>query len=466
MPQAKFPFGKEFQIKILSLMFHDFDFLIFAQEIVQPSYFADNVMAWFYTTMRDYFIDYQMRIDDPTLRNEMKKAAANKRIKAQEVQAYFNMYKKIIVTYDGKDYVIAELVAFCKHQAIKKASLEMPDLLTKNDFEAIEKIWKQALLVGASSSDIGTQYFVSWPERLGTRAVRLEEMTIPTGITGLDICIGGGLRSGQLGLWMAPTNRGKSVALVHCGKRAVIMRRKVIHYTLELSEDDVAERYDASFSRIPVKALLDQEADLARKLEDLGQRMGNSLIIKEYPTKTASMSTIRAHVQQCCAAGFYPDLIIIDYLDLLKPTTRRKEKREELTDIAEEMRGLFGELKIPGWSATQARRAAISKETHDEEDVAEDIGKMNISDIVVTINQTKKEAETGEMRLLVAKNRNGPRWITVPIVTNLSRMSFYNPPRGDPDARKGKTVKKRPPPKRQPGTVKKTPPPAARPAVT
>ena len=473
MSQAKFPFGKDFQIKILSFMFHDFDFLIFAQELANPNFFSDKVLAWFFTTMRDYFIDFQMRLDDSILRNEMKKAAAAKRIKAQEVQAYFQTYKQVIQKTDGKDYVTKELISFCQHQAIKAAALEVPDLLAKNDFDAVKALWSEAFNVGASAADIGMQFFVAWPERLGTRAVKLDEMIFPTGITALDVILGGGIRVKQLGLWMAPTNRGKSVALVHCGKRAVIMRKKVIHYTAELSADDVAERYDASFAKIPVRDLLNREADLARTMEKLGQRMGNSLIIKEYPTKSASVNTIRSHLQQCMAVGFVPDMIIVDYLDLLKSDFRRKEKREELSDIAEALRGLAGEMNIPCWSATQARRSAISKEVHDEEDVSEDIGKMNISDLVITINQTKEQYGNGIMKLLVAKNRNGPRWESVEIVTSLARMCFFNPPKGDEKATgnagqntaKATGAKAPPPGKPKAPPAKKKTPPLRRPSV-
>jgi replicative DNA helicase len=249
------------------------------------------------------------------------------------------------------------------------------------------------------------------------------------------------------------------------------MRKKVIHYTLELSADDVAERYDASFAKIPIRDLLDREADLARTMEKLGQRMGNSLIIKEYPTKSASVSTIRSHIQQCLAVGFVPDMIIVDYLDLLKSDFRRKEKREELSDIAEALRGLAGEIGIPCWSATQSRRGAISKEIHDEEDVSEDIGKMNISDLVITINQTKEQYGDGIMKLLVAKNRNGPRWETVEIVTSLSRMCFFNPPKGDENktGNAGKNTanatKTKSPPTAKPKSAPKKAPPLRRPAV-
>jgi hypothetical protein len=88
--------------------------------------------------------------------------------------------------------------------------------------EEIEEMLRKALLVGALTYDMGSQYFINWPERLSSRIARQEEKIVATGITELDELLGGGLKARQLGLWMAPTSRGKSIALVHCGKRAII----------------------------------------------------------------------------------------------------------------------------------------------------------------------------------------------------------------------------------------------------
>ncbi|MCJ7761775.1 hypothetical protein MUP59_11640, partial [Candidatus Bathyarchaeota archaeon] len=152
---------------------------------------------------------------------------------------------------------------------------------------------------------------------------------------------------------------------------------------------------------------------------------GNCLIVKGYVTKQASIQTIRNHIYQCCSLGFEPDLILIDYLDLLKPPRRYKEKRDELTAITEAMKGLALELKKGIWSATQSQRAAISMETHTEENVSEDIGKINTVDIAITMNQTRDEVRQKVMRLFLAKNRNGPKYITVLIKMALERMCFF-----------------------------------------
>lgn len=427
-PPQQFNFDRKFQVQILSLMLRDLDFLIAAQDIIKPEYFSDNVLIWFFLTIRNYYLDYQMRMDSDVLRNELLKAVQQGKIKKEDdIRNYAESFQLIEQTIGNKDYVVKELVAFCKSQAIKSMVMELPALLIARDFASIESNFKKAMDVGEDFGSTGTSYFVNWTDRLKSRAIRNESRVMPTGITDLDVFLGGGLRPKQLGIWMAPTNRGKSIALCHCGKRAVIMGKKVLHYTMELSEEDVAERYDSSFSKISMSKLFDEEAHLVAQLEKLGMRWGNALIIKEWPAGKPSLATLTAHFNQCVRNGFSPDLILIDYLDLLRPTIRRLQKREELSDITTETRGWAMELNLPIWSATQSQRIAISMETHTEEQVGEDIGKVNIADIVVTINQTKEEVAQNKMRLFLAKNRNGRKYIEIPIINDLDRMCFYDP---------------------------------------
>lgn len=424
---AQFKFNRDFQIKVLALMLQDYNFLILAQSVVVPDYFSDEILAWFFCAMRDYYRDFQMRMSVEALENEMLKASQRKKIKEKDVGDYIKVFSRLMQPISDREYIAKEVVTFCKHQAIAAAILEGPKLLQEEKFEEIESKIREAVTVGIGVMDVGEQYFVGWPERLRRRA-QVEALTvIPTGITELDSYLNGGLKAKQLGLWMAPTSRGKSLALVHCGKRAVVVGRRVAHYTLELSQDEVSTRYDSSFSKIPVHDLLDNEPVLASRLDRLGLAWGNTLILKEYPTKKAGIGTIRAHLLQLASIDFLPDLVIIDYLDLLRPPRYYKEKRDELSAIAEEAKGLATEMSLPIWSATQANRAAISMETHTEEQMSEDIGKANISDVLITLNQTKEEVDDEIMRLFLAKNRNGPRYRTIKIKTALERMCFYEP---------------------------------------
>lgn len=457
----QFSFDTTFQKQILSLMFTDNDFMSFAHEVLKPEYFSNRVLSWFFITFRDYYLDYQTPITAEVVRNELVKATRLKQIqKAEDIKAYADCFDAIQTHLPNPEYIKDEVVNFSKCQALKSFIPDLPGLMLQNDFEKIREEINKALDVGEEMGSIGTSFFMDVRQRVKKRARRTEMQIMPTGITELDVFLGGGIKPKQLGLWMAPTNRGKSVALCHCGKRAVLVRKKVLHYTLELSEDDVAERYDASFSSVKMAELIDKDHVVVDKIEGIGKRVGNSLIIKQFPAGRATLNMILSHVKKCEKIGFHPDLIMIDYLDLLKPVFKRLNRREELSDIATDMRGAAMDLDVPIWSATQSQRGAISLETHTEEQVGEDIGKVNIADIVITINQTQAEVKNQAMRLFVAKNRNGPKYTDVTITNELARMCFYVPPSEESDAAAAsaaaaaaavaqKTTVKKPPPKRK-----------------
>ena len=421
----KFEFDRKFQIKIIGLLFQDYDFLIAFHDLIIPDHFSDDILVWFFCTIRDHYLDYQMLMSSEALENEMIKSVKAKKIKDKDIKTYGQIFKRLHERIPDKKYIADEIVRFCKHQAIKNAVLESPDMLKRGEFEEIESAFREAVQIGTDKMDMGHMYFHGWAERIRYRAEEDRLTTMPTGITPLDIAIGGGLRCTQLGIWMAPINRGKSVALCHCGKRALIARKKVAHYTYEMSEFEIGTRYDASFTKINMNDLVDKEYMVSSQMEQLGVSIGNGLLIKRYPTKQASVATIRAHLLQCFSSGFEPDLVLVDYLDLIKPPRFYKEKRDELTATTEELKGLALELNLPIWSATQSNRASVSLETHTEEHVAEDWGKMAAPDIVITINQVKEEVDDEIMRLFIAKNRNGARYRTVKIKTSLARMCFY-----------------------------------------
>lgn len=416
---------------ILALMFQDFSFLLTAVEIVQPGYFETPEMIWAFQKMRDYYQDYKARPDVLVMENELRRAVATGRVKEDEESKHVNVLSGLGRTVDSSDYVIDEVVRFCRRQAVRKTMLECAPLaeaaIDDNVWDSIQAKMTAACQVGSSIMDIGTQYFQHHADRLKQRMIGEDQLIIPVGIPDVDVRIGGGLKSGQLGLWMGTTGGGKSIALPHCGKRAIFGGFRVAHYTLELNEESVAERYDASWTGVPIHDLREQNMTVAHRLEKLYTKYGNSLIIKHYPSGTATLDTIKQHLHSLRGLGFIPDLIIVDYADLLKPLTKYDDSYEDLGAIILGLRGLAGELKIPIWSATQSNRTGHSQEVMDVDMIGDSFKKAQIADIVIAICANPSEIERQEARLFLAKNRNGPQKHTVKIKTAYDRMVFYAP---------------------------------------
>ena len=156
-------------------------------------------------------------------------------------------------------------------------------------------------------------------------------------------------------------------------------------------------------------------------------KLKGNLIIKYYPTRTASVNTITAHLQQCELQGIKPDLIIVDYADIMKSTQHFTEKRHEVGHVYEELRGLAGEFEVPIWTASQANRSSLEEEIIGADKVAEDYSKVMTADFVMSMSRKVEDKIANTGRFHVIKNRFGPDGLTFPanINTNTGNIQIF-----------------------------------------
>jgi len=164
--------------------------------------------------------------------------------------------------------------------------------------------------------------------------------------------------------------------------------KNVIYYTMELSGDSVGLRHDARTSGFASQDIKFHQDEV---FEGISKVRGN-LVIKEFPTKNASIDTLRTHLMRCTTFGFKPDMVIVDYPDLLKTQVNysKVEKRFELENIYEDTRGLAGEFKIPLWAASQANRCHILTDKVNTKDGEIEIGNVKIGTEILTHQGMKK----------------------------------------------------------------------------
>ena len=232
---------------------------------------------------------------------------------------------------------------------------------------------------------------------------------VRTGWPHIDYHLEGGLGVGELGTILAPSNRGKSMALVNiaCGAAGLGSGKNVVIFTHEMSEKIYAKRIAARTTfRFPKR--LESLTEYRDLFVEFSKRLmpGNIRIIGD-----TNMSTlqIEGSLERLKGEGYDFDLVIDDYPDLIIPPRRRKERRFEISETYEWYRRLGNKFNVPVWAASQTNRQAYNKEIIMESDIAEDIGKVNISDIVIAICQTKKEADEDRCRLFLTKVRDGLR---------------------------------------------------------
>jgi len=316
------------------------------------------------------------------------------------------------------EFVKEKCLEFCKNQVIKNAIMESVELLDNHQYDDIKGVMDTAMRAGVER-DIGHEYITGFEERMTEQA----RNTLPTKWDSINELMDGGLAGGELGVIVAPAGIGKSWTLQALGAEAVKKGKTVIHYTLELNAEYVGLRYDTIVSGQPTGNLQYYKEDV---LKAIGKLKGN-LIIKYYPTRTASVNTITSHLQQCELQGIKPDLVLVDYADIMKSTSNFTEKRHQIGHIYEELRGMAGEFEIPVWTASQANRSSLEEDVIGADKVSEDYSKVMTADFVMSMSRKVEDKIANTGRFHVIKNRFGPDGITFPatINTNTGYIMIY-----------------------------------------
>jgi archaellum biogenesis ATPase FlaH len=409
-------YGYGFQVKVLAAMFTDRLFLQQIADIIQTDYFESDANSWLLDVIVIHFREYKcppskdvLKVKVTEIDNDILKTAVLEQLK--EVFRYMES--------DDLSFVKDEILKFCKNQEIKRAIMDSVSLLKMGNYDEIKSKIDGAMKAGADTN-IGLEYKAN----ISARYAEASRHTITTGWDVIDDLMDGGLAPGELGVVMAPAGIGKSWMLINIGANAVKAGHTVIHYTLELNENYVGQRYDSVLTGINAQTLKHHQD----AVEDKMKTLRGDLIVKYFPTKSVGVMGLKAHLEKTIMLGNKPALVIVDYGDLLKINTK-KDKHEALEELYEELRGMAGEYDIPVWTASQAGRSALEDDIIEADKIASSYGKVMVADFLMSLSRKVEDKMSGTGRGHVIKNRFGPDGITLPckINTNNGQFQFFEP---------------------------------------
>ena len=409
-------YGWGFQVKVLAAMFTDRLFLQQISDIIRAEYFDSDANSWLLDIILTHFREYKTPPSKDVLKVKITEIE-NDILKATILEQLKDVFR--FMESDDLTFVKDEILKFCKNQEIKQAIMDSVSLLKHGNFDEIKSKIDSAMKAGADTN-IGLEYVTDVAARYNEAA----RHTITTGWDVIDDLMDGGLAPGELGVVMAPAGIGKSWLLINIGANAVKDGKTVIHYTLELNENYVGQRYDSVFTGIPAQNLKNYREDIESKMLTLK----GDLIVKYFPTKSVGVMGLKAHIEKTIMLGKKPDLVIVDYGDLLKVNIK-KDKHEALEDLYEELRGMAGEYEIPVWTASQAGRSALEDDIIEADKIASSYGKVMVADFLMSLSRKVEDKMSGTGRGHVIKNRFGPDGITLPckINTNNGQFQFFEP---------------------------------------
>ena len=392
-------FGKNFQENLCQLMLEDRPFFDQITEVLDVQFFEKKYLQIFAQTLINYRNKYNTHPNSEVmmtlLRTELNH---HDKATAQSVREFYAR----IHTSDGveeAEFIKDKSIDFCRKQVLKGAMIKSASLLKSSSFEEIEKVIKEALVLGTDNN-----FGHDFRKDLLKRFELISRNPITTGWSRMDEICKGGLGKSEFGVVIAPTGAGKSMVMVHLATQALLQGKTVVYYTLELKDTVVGQRFDCCISDVPLQDHRMRQKEIVDKVKDLD----GTLIIKEYPTKSASVQTIKNHIEKLRKRGIEPDMILVDYADLLRPTRSSGEKRHELEETYEGLRGLAQTYEIPCWTASQTNRSGLNAEVITMEAISEAFNKCFVADFIFSLSRTVQDKQDNKGRLFIAKNRNGP----------------------------------------------------------
>ena len=404
-------YGTAFQIKVLSALLTHKEFLTNIHDIISEEYWDNQAHKWIIKEILKYYDKYHTTPSMDVLKVELKKVT-NEVLKVSIREQLREAYE---ASAEDLEYVREEFATFCKNQQLKQALLSSVDLLKAGDYDSIKMMVENALKAG-QDKNVGHEY----NKDVESRYREDHRTTIPTPWDRINDLLQGGLGNGDFGLIFGNPGGGKSWSLVALGGFAVRLGFNVVHYTLELGEAYVGRRYDAFFSKIPVDKITQNRS----KIEELVPELPGELIIKEFPTGKATINTVESHIKKISDLGVKPDLVIIDYVDLLSTRKRTTDRKGEIDDIYISTKGLARELNIPIWSVSQVNRAGAKDDIVEGDKAAGSYDKIMITDVCISLSRKRKDKVNGTGRFHIMKNRYGMDGLTFGVKADTSTGHF------------------------------------------
>ena len=379
---------------------------------INSNYFSDNTEKVLFKEIFEFVNNYKTLPSHEAL---VINLTESKGLTETEVGSAIELLNEIKLNKDEKvenKWLSEQTEKFCQDKAIYNAIMESVSILDNRNGKKtkgeIPKLLADALGV-SFDSHIGHDYINDYSERFDF--YHKVEQRIPFDLDFFNKITKGGLPTKTLNIALAGTGVGKSLFMCHMAASCLSQGQNVLYITMEMAEEKIAERIDANLLNITLDELhVIPKEDYERKFGVVKNKTQGKLIIKEYPTASASTLHFRALINELALKkSFKPDIIFIDYLNIccssrVKPGANINSYMY-IKSIAEELRGLAVENVVPIVSATQTTRSGFTNSDPGLEDTSESFGLPATADFMFALITNEELQALNQILVKQLKNR-------------------------------------------------------------
>ena len=406
------------ELSILKNLVYNEDYLRKVLPFIKPEYFSDRTERTLFNEITSFTETYNSTATIEALSIAVKEKNNLSDDEVQKCEDYIKEIESNRQTETEVQWLIDKTEQFCQEKAIYNAVLGSISILDgkdkNNDKGAIPKILSDALAISFDTT-VGHDYLENSDDRY--EFYHRKEERIPFDLDCFNKITKGGLPAKTLNIALAGTGVGKSLFMCHVAAGAMVQGKNVLYITLEMAEEKIAERIDANLLNVSLDDLMDLPKDMYdKKVARVKEKTTGKLIIKEYPTASASTTHFRTLLNELnLKRSFVPDIIFIDYLNICCSSRIKAganiNSYTYVKSIAEELRGLAVEYNVPIVSATQTTRSGFTSSDPGLEDTSESFGLPATADLMFALISSEELEEMGQMMVKQLKNRyNDPTY--------------------------------------------------------
>jgi archaellum biogenesis ATPase FlaH len=316
-----------------------------------------------------------------------------------------SQFNPVALPRENYDWLMNEFENFSRHKGLERAIIKSSDFLESGDYGPVEKLIKDAIQISLNK-DMGTDYFEDPRARLSK--LKDGNGQISTGWPSIDKKLYGGFNRGELNIFCAGSGGGKSLFLANMGVNWAQMGLNVLYLTFELSEGLVAMRLDSMMTGITTREIFKNIDDVELKVKMMGKKAGNLQV--KYMPSGKNCNDIRAYLKEYqVKKGVKPDVILIDYLDLMMPLSVKVSPSDLFVKdkyVSEEIRNLAMETQCITVTASQLNRSAVEEIEFDHSHISGGLSKIMTADNVIGIFTSRAMKERGRYQIQFMKTRS------------------------------------------------------------
>jgi len=434
VPLTAFPFGVEFQKALLRLLSEDSAFASAAMPHLEPGYFENEVLAWAYNMLVQYKDKYDAVPSLRVVQDETRRLDPS-------VQEFYRLTIEQVIHADmsAEPWLRDQTLDFIKRNIYVRAHQESAAAFNGGDVEKAYEISMRAadeILNTDWESPDREFFFENFPQRYSQRLSE-DPMadSISTGIHELDHTLGGGLSKGELGIWIAHSKRGKTTLLANHGVQGVRRgNHNVLHLIFEGGRKQVAARYDTIFAQEAyhlVRASGFSEETFQR-IQYEYRMFTRRLVLRGFTERwDYTVADIFEEMRDLKRLhNWVPDLVIVDYGDLLRGRGNHRTETEHQTSAFRDLKALANR-GYAVWTASQPQRPKNDIDAKTEllssRNIADAYAKIRVADFIGSLNQTKEERTAKQMRIYAEMYRDNAADRTIMVHADFATMTITNP---------------------------------------